>query len=308
MSDINIKYLTHSDIDFKKWDICIASAYNGIIYAYSWYLDITCPGWEALVEGDYETVMPLTAGKKYGINYLYQPYFTQQLGVFSLKKLDSEVAENFINAIPKIYKFIEINLNTFNKIQNPQLISKRNVTYELDLIRSYDKICKDYSTNTKRNIKKAFENKIYLAKGTQPEHLITLFRNDKGEDLKKLNDSDYERLKKLMLLTMSFKLGQLYFAFNEKHEVCGGAFFVTAHQKSIFLFSSSNKEGKEKSAMFAIIDGFIKINSERNITLDFEGSNIEGLARFYGSFGAKPCEYISVKVNKLPPLIRVFKK
>ena len=308
MSEINIKYLAHRDIDFKKWDTCIAGSYNGIIYAYSWYLDIVSEGWEALVEGDYEIVMPLTNKKKYGITYLYQPFFTQQLGVFSVKKLDAELVENFINAIPENYKFIEINLNTFNKINNSKLIGKRNVTYELDLIRAYEKISKDYSTNTKRNIKKALENKIYLAKGTQPEHLITLFRNDKGEEVKKLTDNDYERLRKLMALTISHKLGQLYFAFNEKHEVCGGAFFITAHQKSIFLFSASNKEGKEKSAMFAIIDGFIKINSERNITLDFEGSNMEGLARFYGSFGAKPCEYISVKINKLPRLVRLFKK
>lgn len=308
MNNIKLKYLTHNEIDYSRWDTCIAGAYNGIIYAYSWYLDITCPGWEALIEGDYEIVLPLTAGKKYGINYLYQPYFSQQLGVFSLKKLDSEIVEYFIKSIPEHYKFIEINLNTFNKIQNSKLISKRNVTYELDLIRSHENIGKDYSSNTKRNIKKALENKIYLAKGTQPEQLIELFRQTQVRDLKKIKNSDYNNLQKILQLTISNKIGQIYFAYNKDHEICAGASFVTTHRKSIMLLSASNKEGKDKSAMFAIIDGFIKINAERNITLDFEGSNVEGIARFYGSFGAKPCDYVTVKINKLPSLIKIFKK
>jgi hypothetical protein len=64
----------------------IARSFNGIVYAYSWYLDIVSPGWDALVKDDYKSVMPLTWRKKYGIKYLYQPFFTQQLGVFSSDK------------------------------------------------------------------------------------------------------------------------------------------------------------------------------------------------------------------------------
>ncbi len=308
LANLDLTYITHQDIDCKKWDACINNAFNGIAYAYSWYLNIICSDWCALIEGDYEIVMPLTAGKKYGINYLYQPYFTQQLGVFSLKKLDATIVEEFIKKIPNIYKFVEINLNTFNKVLDQTLIGKKNVTYELDLISTYEKISKEYANNTKRNIKKSLDNKIYLAKGSQPELLISLFRNDKGTELKKLKDPDYERLKRLMIVAINHKIGQIYFAYNDSQEICAGAFFITSHQKSIFLFSASSKEGKEKLAMFQIIDGFIKGNAERNITLDFEGSNIEGLARFYSSFGAKPCEYVSVKVNKLSAIVKLFKK
>ncbi|MCK4361546.1 MAG: hypothetical protein KAV70_07350, partial [Bacteroidales bacterium] len=78
-----IKHLTYQQINKSKWDECIKKSFNGIIYGYSWYLDIVCKHWEALVENDYERVFPLTTGKKFGINYLYQPFFTQQLGVFS---------------------------------------------------------------------------------------------------------------------------------------------------------------------------------------------------------------------------------
>jgi hypothetical protein len=89
-----IQYLTHNQIDKKKWDATIAECGN--IYAFSWYLDIVHPHWEALVEGDYQVVMPITGGKKFGINYLFQPYFVQQLGVFSKQPLTQEKTESFL--------------------------------------------------------------------------------------------------------------------------------------------------------------------------------------------------------------------
>jgi len=58
-----IDYLLHSDIDKMKWDACIQKAFNGNIYALSWYLDVVHEGWEALVEDDYVRVMPLTGNK-----------------------------------------------------------------------------------------------------------------------------------------------------------------------------------------------------------------------------------------------------
>ena len=35
-----IKYLEYNLIDKKKWDDCIGNAFNGAVYAYSWYLDV----------------------------------------------------------------------------------------------------------------------------------------------------------------------------------------------------------------------------------------------------------------------------
>jgi hypothetical protein len=82
-----IQHLTHAEIDKVKWDACIDKAGNGLIYGHSVYLNKMCNGqWDALVMGNYETVMPLTRRKKWGIYYLYQPAFTQQLGIFSITK------------------------------------------------------------------------------------------------------------------------------------------------------------------------------------------------------------------------------
>src|SRR5690606_31954046 len=96
------------------WDRCIKNAPNQLIYAWSFYLDIISPGWDALVMGDYEMVMPLTGKKKWGISYLYQPAFTQQSGIFG-KHIDANIITKFLNKAATQFPFIEINLNYGNE-------------------------------------------------------------------------------------------------------------------------------------------------------------------------------------------------
>ena len=94
-----IQYLRHGQIDKTKWDACIESSPNGLVYGYSFYLDQMAGNWEALVMGDYKTVMPLTTRKKYGIQYLAQPFLVAQLGLFG-NEIDAGLMEKFFRAIP----------------------------------------------------------------------------------------------------------------------------------------------------------------------------------------------------------------
>lgn len=58
-----ILFRSHSEIDKEKWDACIRESANGMIYGYSWYLDIVSPGWAGLIEDAYTAVFPLTQRK-----------------------------------------------------------------------------------------------------------------------------------------------------------------------------------------------------------------------------------------------------
>ena len=82
MKETQLYYKQRKEIDEAKWDKCISKASNGLIYAYSYYLDGMADNWDALVLNDYEVVMPLPWRKKFGFYYLYQPAFTAQLGLF----------------------------------------------------------------------------------------------------------------------------------------------------------------------------------------------------------------------------------
>ncbi len=149
-----LRYLPRAVINIESWDRCISHAPNGLIYAYSFYLDNMARHWDGLVWGDYECVMPITWNKKLGISYLYQPPFTASLGIFGNKITDSLIME-FIRSIPSRYKLVEIDMNFGNKLSLPNQDIHLRENYILDLNNPYEKIYAGYRDNIKRNCKKA---------------------------------------------------------------------------------------------------------------------------------------------------------
>lgn len=118
----------------------------------------------------------------------------------------------------------------------------------------------------------------------------------------------YFALQKVISHALVMQLGEIYGAWDASNNLVAAAFFLTTHQQSIYLAASSNAQGIEQSAMFLLIDTFIQNNAEKKLILDFEGSNMAGIARFYAGFGAEPKVYFSVYQNRLPKLLQILKR
>jgi hypothetical protein len=302
---VKIRLIEHSNINYTKWDQCIARSINGIVYAYSWYLDIVAGAWDALIEGDYEVVFPLIPGKKYGLAYLYQPYFTQQLGIFSPRLIDTQHAHRLIDAVPSKYRYISINFNTFNSIEYPGALVSDRVTYQLDLIQPYATLASKYSDNTRRNILKSVALGVSVAKGLQVDDLLNLKRKNLAVTL---SSKHFGNLKQIIAYCLSHGMGEIYGAYTPGNELCAAAFFMQSNGKAIYLLAASTPEGRERRAMFAIIDYFISMHSESHLILDFEGSQVESIARFYAGFGATPCTYQNLQINRLPWYLKPLRR
>lgn len=300
-----IKYITYDELNRSKWDMCVDESFNGLIYAKTWYLDIVAEHWDALVENDYEKIFPLVNRSKWGIHYLYQPVFTQQLGLFSRTLLTEKSLLEFVQAIPKKFKFAEINLNTFNKVPQDQFKMQKWLTHELDLINSYDNISKNYSSNLKRNIRKAKKHKLSLTKNIKPEEIIKLFRENRGSTINSLKESDYMKLSRLTYSGIYKGVISTYGVYSENNTLCAAAIFLQSKKKIIFLFSGLNEMGKKTGAMSFLVDSFIRENQHKHLTLDFEGSNDPNLARYYKSFGSTEISYPHLELNKLNPVFRL---
>jgi len=300
-----IKYLNNSEIDKKRWDECIKNAVNGIVYANSWYLDIVADNWSALVENNYERVFPLITAYKWGIHHLYQPKFSQQLGVFSQTILTEKVVAKFLDAIPSQFKFAEINLNSLNKLHPGKYKSVEWINHELDLINAYEKTFNGFSTNLKRKINKTEKSGVSLLTNVKPEEIIRISKENKGKELSNLKEIDYQKLRRLAYMGIYKGLVQTYGVYTPKNELCAGAIFIKSKHKTIFLFSGLTVEGRELNAMSLLISSFIKDHSQHHITLDFEGSNDPQLSRFYKSFGTVTCTYPHLQINNLPILIKL---
>ena len=303
-----IKYLQHEEINKEKWDDCINLSPQGLVYALSWYLDAVHPGWEALVENDYEAVFPITSGKKFGINYLYQPFFNQKLGAFSRNPGEYINIDLFLEAIPERFRYADINLNRANRITGKDFQVDMNTNIELDLSENPETIRNNYSENAIRNLKKFNGENIILNEGKDSDFLIRMFRLNMGRTLPKIRDIHYSGLKKVMDTAFDKGTGRMLVAKSQKDKFLAGAFFITYRNRAVFLFSANTEEGREKRAMYGIIDRFIAENAGKKLILDFEGSNNQDLARFYKGFGGRNFDYPGLRINRLPRMVRWLKK
>ena len=177
-------------------------------------------------------------------------------------------------------------------------------TYHLDLIEPFETITSRYSSNTKRNVSKAVAYNISVVKGLSALQIIEL---KKGNMTVPLKQKHFDILTQLITQSVGNGVGELYGAYTARNELCAGVLFLKTNGKVIYLLASSTDEGREQRAMFGLVDHFIKQNSESHLVLDFEGSNIESVARFYAGFGASPCEYNHVVINRLPWYLKLFR-
>jgi hypothetical protein len=302
-----LRYLKHNEIDKGKWDNCISRSVNEFIYAHSWYLDIVSPGWDALIEGDYEAVMPLTWKRKFGIYYLYPPYFAQQLGVFSTGQISEGMVQEFIKRIPGKFRFIQICLNESNPISTASSGVNNNFNYKLDISGPYSEIHDSYSRNCKRNIKKAVNAQLTIDENITAVKFAEFVKANLGDKLTELNKRNYITLKKVLEASLENGTGKIYRVLTRDNKLCAAGSFLLTSKRCIFSVCASSAEGRSSHAMYFLVDHVIKNNSDRNRIFDFSGSNIKGVAYFNSTFGAKPVEYPYIYRNNLPRIIRFLK-
>lgn len=303
---LTIQYLRRQEIDKEKWDACISHAPNGLIYAYSFYLDTMARHWDALVLGDYEIVMPLTRNRKFGIHYLYQPFLAAQLGVFG-KGITELIIDNFLKAIPSSFRYIDISLNSDNILSGQPGFDLYRSNYTLSLESSYVAMAVNYNENTRRNIKKAMQAGCTMQKGFDVEKVITLALAQMKEQGNESKENE-ERFRKLYRLLQEKQMATTYGILSIANELLASAVFFFSHNRAYYILVGNSPAGRETGASHALVDAFIKDNAGKKLVLDFEGSDIPTLASFYRGFGSVHQSYPSLHVNRLPFFLKWIKK
>ena len=302
----DIQFVSREKIDTTKWDKCINTAGNGLIYAYSYYLDHMATRWDGLVLNDYEAVMPLTSNRKFGISYLFQPFLTAQLGLFG-KSVNAGLLEGFLNKIPSKFKYWDFYLNHGNvfPLNNFNLYQRSN--YILDLNKSYAEIAANYRENITRNIKKAEQNGCIAGNGFNPEQVIDL-AIQQMKTYSNESRTNVERFRKLYSTLHNKKQAVTYGIFSPVKEMLSSCIFFYSHSRAYYILVGNHPNGRTIGASHALIDAFIKDHVDQHLLLDFEGSDIRNLAFFYSSFGAREEKFAGIRLNRLPFYLRWMKR
>jgi hypothetical protein len=301
----DIQYLQHHDIDKKEWDDVISNAPNGLIYAYSIYLDGMAKRWDALVLKDYEAVMPLTWNKKFGLYYLYQPAFTACLGVFG-QRINDVMVDQFVRSIPSKFKLIEIALNGGNKFsgQSSRFIPATN--YVLPLNKSYNDLYRAFRENHQRNIQKSVQSGNVIRKDI-PIHEVIQLNKQQMKKVASVTNEDYDRLRKLYQFLCKQDKAVTYGIMSKQDKLLSSCAFFFSHHRAYYILVGNHPEGRNTGASHSLIDAFIRDHAGHNLVLDFEGSDIESLALFYAGFGSIKETYPVIRWNRLPWWLRWMK-
>jgi effector-binding domain-containing protein len=260
------------------------------------YLNAVCESqWDALIYNDYEAVFPLPFKKKFGIKYIIQPVFCQQLGAFGSNVNVS--TNDFLSAIPKRFLRVRLQLNPYfdqtNEVESIQtkpagiiassrkLTTKTNMTIQLSQPLDYNKDCK-------KNLHRLAELPIeYKINAISIREAIDTYRKAWGKQNPEIEDEHYQLFANACTEKLSFTVTAHH---QKEGDLLGAAIFLITPENTKrslhYVCAGPTEAGKSIGVMHGVIDFILNRYQGENMLFDFEGSSIASVASFYKKFGA----------------------
>ncbi|WP_223808797.1 GNAT family N-acetyltransferase [Rufibacter hautae] len=304
-----IQLLRHHEIDFARWETCLQNAGESLVYLQAWYLEVVCSGeWEALVEiqaDAYVSVFPLPVRRFLGTKKVYQPLFTQQLGLVVTAGSQHTSAEEYLSLAASLFGQVQYQMpwpeEAALNLTEPWTW-RRRPNYELRLAPVYAEIRENYAINLRRNLKKTSQEQLTLVPTESIQPLLELFQNTKGKELPELRPRHYQKLAVLYAQAKQHGVGEVW-EVHRQNKLLAAAFILRTAQRTTFLFGASSAEGRTHNAMAFLLDQLLQQEAGSGKTFDFEGSEVPGVAKFYAGFGAQPVSYVSLSLQPNPSVL-----
>jgi hypothetical protein len=308
--------LSREQIDAQTWDNHIHQSRQCVIYALSWYLDIVCEQWQALVWpsiSDFSIVMPLPVRTKFGMPVLYQPLFCQYLGIFSKQELSESECEAFLEALKAHFSYIsQYNFNpenfvVMNRLDRRGFECEVFQTHWLDLRRPYREIYASYSRDRIMNLKRSGRTVWEIIESDDLGPLIALFEENQAAGIGRIKGNAYRTLRELAKRCISGGVGLLAYARSGTHT--GAGILLTCYRgRTIYLFNAADHEGRKGNARALMLDAYFRENADSGSVFDFESPQKESIAHYYAGFGALAKPFYCITRNALPFPFRVMQK
>lgn len=303
----NIQFLTNNEINKQLWNDCIKASPNGLIYVESFYLDNICMGWNAVTGENYEWVLPITYKTKWGIPYLYQPPFTQQLGVFAKPNVYVPYSQ-IIEYLQQHYKFWEISWN----YATPDFASSLHIVgatnFILDLSQKHEDIQAKYHNILTKNLKQNKRHELRYCPVENYHTCIQLYKKQYGNRIRHVKETDYQNFSNICKYLHQQKMIICREAVNKKDELLSSVLLLTDGKRLYNIMNVTTAEGRKINANHFLLDAVIREFSDRDLVFDFEGSDLPGVKSFYEYFGGENQPYFMIKYNDLAWPVKLFKQ
>ena len=291
-----LRIISRDELDRERWENLLENSADARIYGLPKYLDILCgEDWAVVVDSAYNSGATLFPQKKFGIQYLFQPPFCQTSGIYSPEQLSAVDIGRFIQLLKTKFHSFSVCLIQSPADFPPGIEAGLRDNYTLALTETYNDISSRYSSGLKRKLKKGFEGSI--AECSEDESALSDFLNLVKQFFPPLNGSlpSSFNIEKYIRATLQSKLARLLIAKSKDGNMVSGLLYLSWKDRLYLVLPVSSDEGRKSNAMHFVIDHLIHTNAESEITIDFEGSSIPGVARFYKSFGTELHRYHHIK-------------
>lgn len=292
--------LSHAHIDQQRWDACVQAAPNGLLYSLSGYLNKVCPGWQGLVYGDYEAVMPLPIKRKWGLPYAWQPWGLAQGGVSS--KNGEVLTAAFIKILSRTLRYGTLDLNEADQLPTTSAGStwlRTNLVLALD--RPYNEIEAGYSDDAKKNLRRAQRHGLQASAAVPVATVAQLYKAQYSAVNAAANGEQLEALVSagqwLLQQGLGFTIG---IHASSDNELLAAALFGNYKGRLYYLLGAPTERGRQQQAVYFLLDTVVQQYAQQALVLDFEGSDIDSVAEFYQRFGPVNRPYPTLHVNSLP--------
>lgn len=295
-----IQRLKYHQIDFARYDECLANSVQYKYSANSRFLDITSnKNWDLLVYGDYEAVMPVPFIRKMGLKVVVNPKLCQQLGVFS-REDSPELNDLFLSYLEENYAVWYYALNEGNQLITP-LNQRKNYLINPQ---PYEIVRQAYSPKRKRKLRlepevvansEIKEVDFFAAKNFMEKN----FQAGEGQ-----NAAEY-----IVIFQKFFEAECLKFqAFLYQQKIIN-LLALYYDEKTVALLGTFNDKEKVKlSGASVLIDREIEKNIASKI-FDFEGGELPNVEEFFKGFRPEMKYYSILKSTKrevLKKLVKLF--
>ena len=303
--------LSRLEVDDERWNNAVSTSSQTTIYALSWYLDVVCDDWCAIVwpsKFEYQVILPLPTKNKWGVSVIQQPMFCQYLGFFYQKEISAKLLSSFLAVIDLEFSYISsYSFSPFNYqiIKNilpafVNLESRKRATSWLNMNRSYQEIHACYSRDRKLNLKRARQGNWLVEQSNDIAPLLDSFRENHERKIEGgVNLSAYSMFTWLFERISLNENAEVWYAVRD-NEIQAGILIVRCVDFGVYLFNASDEEGRKGNARSLLLDTYFQRNAGQNFIFDFESPEVESVASFYRSFGGEERAFISIRKNELP--------
>ena len=287
-----IRFLDRKDIDVERWDRCVRQSAVADIYALSGYLDIMARQWSGLVQDDYEAVLPIPWNRKFCIYYIYTPRFTSPLPLCG-NPATALPLPDFLAGIPTRFRLWDLDIRGGTPDQSIAYTKQFRNNHLLPLKAPYETLRSGYRS-TYRNLLRQSRDRGYMAR-TCTDYEDIIYKARIKKKIRGMKADDYTRFEKLCHHLAASGMLESWETVNTTGERCAGAVFFITEAKIYYMLAWNNDEGRKSGASHLLMDAVIAAYAGSGLTLDFEGSDHPGIARFFEGFGAEPQPYLSIR-------------